>query len=92
MESVHSMLSHARLPDSYWAKTVATAVHVRNRLPTAVIKEDKTPHKCWYGRKPNIGHLKVFGCMAYAHTLDAQRQKLDKKFEKQHFVGYSIQS
>ena len=41
MESVRSMLSHAGLPDSYWAEAVATAAYVRNRLPTAAIKEDK---------------------------------------------------
>ena len=37
-----------------------------------------------------VGHFKVFGCMAYAHIPDAQRQKLDKKSEKLWFVGYSI--
>ena len=36
--------------------------------------------------------MRVFGCMAYAHVLDAQRQKLDKKADKYRFVGYSIQS
>ena len=92
MESACSMLSHAGLPNSYWAEAVATAAYLRNRIPTAAIKEDKTPYERWYGRKPNISHLKVFGCMAYAHIPDAQRQKLDKKSEKLHFVGYSIRS
>ena len=88
------MLSHAGLPNSYWAEAVATAAYLRNRIqvPTAAIKEDKTPYERWYGRKPNISHLKVFGCMAYAHIPDAQRQKLDKKSEKLRFVGYSIRS
>ena len=92
MELAHSMLSHAGLPNSYWAEAVATAAYLRNHIPTAAIKEDKTPYERWYGRKPNISHLKVFGCMAYAHIPDAQRQKLDKKSEKLHFVGYSIRS
>ena len=34
----------------------------------------------------------MFGCAAYAHILDTQRKKLDKKAEKLRFVGYSIQS
>ena len=62
------MLSHAGLPDSYWAEAVATAAYVKNRLPTVAIKEDKTPYERWYGRKSNISHLRVFGCMAYSHT------------------------
>ena len=30
---------------------------------------------------PNVGHLKVFGCIAYAHIPDQQRQNLDKKLK-----------
>ena len=51
-----------------------------------------TPYERWYGRKPNMSHLKVFGCTAYAHILDSQQQKLDKKADKLRFVGYSKQS
>ena len=36
--------------------------------------------------------MKVFGCMAYAHVPDAQRQKLDKKAMKLRFAGYYIES
>ena len=81
------MLSHAGLPDSYSAEAVATATYVRNRLPTAAIKEDEAPYKWWYEES----QLKdVFGCMAYSNIPDALRQKLDKKSEKLRFVGYSI--
>ena len=51
MESAHSMLSHAGLPNRFWAEAVATAAYVRNRIPTAAIKEDKTPYKRWYKAK-----------------------------------------
>ena len=79
MESAQSMIAHAGLPNGYWAETVATAAYVRNRTPATTIKEDTTPYEWWYERKPNINHLKVFGCMAYTHVLDAQRQKLIPK-------------
>lgn len=39
-----------------------------------------------------MGHLRVFGCMAYAHVPDSERQKLDKKSKKMRFVGYSLTS
>ena len=92
MESARSMLSHAGLSNRYWAEAVATAAYIRNRIPTAAIKEGQTPYERWYGKKPNVSHLKVFGCMAFAHIPDGQRQKLDKKSEKLRFVGYSIHS
>ena len=92
MESARSMLSHAGLSNRYWAEAVATAAYIRNRTPTAAFKEEQTPYERWYGKRPNVSHLKVFGCMAFAHIPDAQRQKLDKKSEKLRFVGYSIRS
>ena len=45
-----------------------------------------------YGRRPNLSHFKVFGCVAYAHIPDCQRNKLVKKAEKLRFVGYSSTS
>ena len=59
METACSMMSHAHLPDSYWAEAVATAAYVRNRVPTTAIKEDVTPYERWCGRKPNLAHLRV---------------------------------
>ena len=92
MESARSMLSHAGLQNNFWAEAVATAAYVRNRSPTSALSEGVTPYQKWYGRKPNLEHLKVFGCIAYAHVPDSQRRKLDKKAKKFRFVGYSIQS
>ena len=51
-----------------------------------------TPYECWYGRKPNVSHLRVFGCTAYAHVPSGERKKLDEKAEKLRFVGYSKNS
>ena len=42
----------------------------------------------WCEKKPNIGHLPVFGCVAYAYVPDCERQRLDKKARKLRFVGY----
>ena len=36
----------------------------------------------------SVSHLKVFGCVAYAHVPDELRKKLDKKGHKCIFVGY----
>src|SRR5262249_37062080 len=44
----------------------------------------------WMGKKPQVSHLIVFGCIAYA--LINSHSKLDEKFEKCIFIGYSLQS
>ncbi len=92
MESARSMMSHSGLTDEYWAEAVAAAAYVRNRSASSALKEDETPYESWHGKKPDISHLKVFGCIAYAHIPDSQRRKLDKKAKKYRFVGYCINS
>ena len=92
VESARAMIAHAGLPNSYWAEAIATAAYIRNRMPTTAIKENVTPYEKWYGRKPIVTHLKVFGCVAYAHIPDMKRQKMDKKAEKLRFIGYSTRS
>ena len=93
MESARTMMTQAGLPDKYWAEAVATAVYLRNCVLTRSLSERMTPYEKWYGRKPDLSHLKVFGCMAYAYIPDIHRNgKLSKKAEKLRFVGYSLQT
>ena len=92
LETARSMMAHAGLPGKYWAEAVETASYIRNRTPTSALDGNKTPLEAWSGRKPNVSNMKVFGCIAYAHVPDTQRQKLDQKAVKLRFVGYSVQS
>ena len=92
VESARSMVAHAALSNIFWAEAISTAAYVRNRLPTMALKENETPCERWYGRKPDVSHFRVFGCMAYAHVPDNERRKLDKKSKKIRFVGYSLTS
>ena len=39
--------------------------------------------------KPEIGHLKIFGCPVYVHVPLERRTKLDPSGKKGIFVGYS---
>ncbi|MCO5574122.1 hypothetical protein L7F22_027901 [Adiantum nelumboides] len=61
-----------------------------NRTPTAAI-HNVTPEEKFFGKKPDLGHLKVFGCIAYVHVPDELRTKLDSKAEKCIFIGYSLE-
>lgn len=52
------------------------SVHLLNRLPTKVMGY-RTPFEGWCGRKPQIGHLRVFGCWANARPGLPHLRKLD---------------
>ena len=87
MELTRSMLSHARMPNEFWAEAVNTSVYVRNRSPTAALN-DITPYECVFKKKPDLSNLRVFGCITYTHIPDCHRKKLDEKSKKSIFVGY----
>ena len=87
LDNVRSMLHHAKLPKRWWAEAVAACVYLRNRSPTSSFKGE-TPYERWHGVKPNVEHLRVFGCNVYAHVPSEKRKKLDEKAVKGVFVGY----
>jgi hypothetical protein len=55
-------------------------------LPTKVLG-NKTPHEVWTGRKPSLGHLKVFGCTAYSKIVKPHLKKLDDRSRKLVYFG-----
>ena len=87
MEKVRTMLVQSKLPHSFWAEALNTAVHVHNISPSRVLG-DNTPRELLTGRKPNVSYLKCFGCTAFVHIPKDQRKKLDPKSRKCIFIGY----
>ena len=78
------MLEEKSLPKFYWAEAVRTAVYIQNRIGDKV-----SAHELYFGTKPNLRHLRVFGSIAYVHVPKEKRRKLDAKAEKCILVGYS---
>ncbi|CAI7805543.1 unnamed protein product [Closterium sp. NIES-53] len=64
LDSVRTMLADSGLPLKYWGDALGMACWVKNRLPTKGRAADMTPHEAFYGRKPNMGFARVWGCMA----------------------------
>ena len=87
MQCVRSMLDDAGLSKQYWALAVQAAIYIKNRTPTrSVVK--MTPYEAWTGRKPSLGHFRVFGCLAFVHIPEERRKKLDYRAVPGIFVGY----
>lgn len=88
MDKARCMLMESGLSRKYWAEAVATAFYLKNRSPTKSIG-GKIPEEVWTGNKVELGHLRVFGCIAYALVPPQNRRKLDPKSRRYVFVGYS---
>lgn len=87
VETVRSMLADAQLPKRFWAEALETATYLRNRSPAKSL-DQMTPFEAWTGRRPDIRHLRVFGCTAYAHIPRDERGKLDSKTRTCWLMGY----
>ena len=72
----------------FWAEAIATAAYLKNRSPTKALKS-VTTYEAWTKRKPDLRHLRIFGCKALVRIPAAFRKKLDSKSKECIFVGYS---
>ena len=64
MEMARCLLYEKKLPLNFWAEAVNAATYLINRMASRVLA-DKTHYELWYGLKPSINHLKVFGSICY---------------------------
>jgi hypothetical protein len=63
---------------------VRTVVYIQNRIGDKV-----SAYERYFGMKPNLRHLWVFGSIVDVHIPKEKRKKLDAKAEKCILVGYS---
>ncbi|KAI4347727.1 hypothetical protein L6164_008511 [Bauhinia variegata] len=88
MEMARCMLHQKELPKKLWVEAASTTVFIQNRLLTRAL-QNQTPCEAWFGFKPSLDFLKVFGCLCYSHVPQVKRDKLDKRAEPGVFVGYN---
>ena len=89
---IRAMLTEAGLPQWLWGEAAYTACYLHNRTPRYYPGYHvATPKEMWTGKKPDLGHLRVFGCVAYAQLAREQRHnKLDSTSIRGIFVGYTL--
>ena len=62
-----SLLHHAKLEKRFWIEAAMTPNYIKNRLPSPK-NDHNTPFEIVYKSKPNVKHMRVFGCQAYILT------------------------
>ena len=67
------MLHEKNLPKKFWAEAANTADFLQNRLLTRAVK-DQTPFEVWYGYKPSLNFLKIFGCLCFTFVPTDQKR------------------
>lgn len=88
-ETMRTLLFGANLPTILWEEALRTSNYIGNRMPHRALHKI-TPFQRFTGNKPDVSHLKVFGCRAYIHIKSGT--KLQPKSLISTFIGYDDQS
>jgi hypothetical protein len=87
VEMARCLLKSMAVPGLFWGEAVKTAVYLLNHVPSWSLN-GVTPYEAWHGRKPNVQHLRTFGCVAHAKKLGLGLHKLVDRSTPCIFVGY----
>eukprot|EP00253_Pinus_taeda_P009762 PITA_09762 len=83
-----AMLHDQGLPLFLWAEACNTAVYLQNRSPHCALG-NLTPEEAFSGKKLDVEHVNIFGCLTYSYVPEKNRTKLEPTADKGIFVGYS---
>ena len=71
-----------------YKKAVKTILYVQNHTPHRVL-EKKSPKEDFSWEKPEVNHLRIFGCLVYIHIPKENKTNLDPYGRKGTFIGYN---
>ena len=78
MEMTRSILKHMDVPNFLWGEAVRHATYLINRIVTRTLLF-QTPYESLKEKKPNIAHIRVFGCIGYVKIDSPHLRKLDDR-------------
>jgi hypothetical protein len=82
-----TLLKQSGMSAVFWGEAVMITVYILNRSPTKALN-GRTSYEAWYGHKPVVSHLWVFGYLAFAKEL-GHIDKLDDRSTPGVFIGYA---
>jgi hypothetical protein len=86
-EGARAMLYAAKLPKNMWSVAVKTKTYLKNRSPTRA-NQGQTPLEKLTGEKPDLSHLRTFGCPVSVAIPSQKRKKWDPRSKMGYMVGY----
>jgi len=84
-----AMLHHKGIAYEFWAEALSCAAYIRNRVTSRSLPSNTTPFEIWFGRKPNVSHLRVFGSECWYKVPDELLRTLDRRARPAVMLGYA---
>ena len=66
------------MPNYLWGEAIRHSTYLLNIIATRALK-DRTSYELFHEKKPNINHLRIFGCIGYTKIEKTQLRKLDDR-------------
>lgn len=89
MDVGRCLMREAKIHRRYWPEIIKTAAYLKNRTIANTV-ENKTPYEIFFGIKPNVEHLKIYGSRVYVRVPEVLRSsKWDDKAQLGVLVGYN---
>ena len=87
-----AQLFEAGLPVSLWPLAFANTIYCLNKLPLEALNFNSTAEFEIFGVRPFVGHMRVFGCIAYVTLPENKQLSLGLKGKEGRLVGYAKNS
>lgn len=84
-----SILKAMKVPSEFWGEAARHSVYLLNRLPTRALT-GMTPYEAWKNKKPDVRHLRVFGCVAHMKIPSVHTTKLNDRSKMVVHLGREV--
>ncbi|KAL1972153.1 hypothetical protein VTN31DRAFT_7372 [Thermomyces dupontii] len=94
-ERINAMRQGANLPEALWREVCKAAVYLLNRTPRRSL-EWRTPWEVFHAhlgqesKRPDVAHLRVYGCKAYVMTPKALKENPLKRSNSKAWIEYLV--
>lgn len=65
------------------------AAYIQIRVASGLISSRSTPYELLFGQKPNLSHLRAFGCRCWFTNCTSCESKLEKRATEEIFIGHT---
>ena len=76
LNTIHDLLSSAKVPAPFWGEAILHVVHAINRIPSPVI-QNQTPYERLFRSPPDYHHLHSFGFACFILLQPHEHTKLE---------------
>ena len=82
-----AMLAHSKQPKGWLCYAFDWAVFVLSRCPRKSNQHSITPFEAFFGEKPDLKDLRIFGCFCFALIHPEDQKHLQPQVQRGTFVG-----